>query len=56
MLKIKKYSEKIYTNQKIIKLFDLNHQPMSVQLPLADFNLRRSRSAAGGRCSEAEGE
>ena len=29
---------------------------MSVRLHLADFNLHRSRSAAGGRCSEAEME
>ena len=34
----------------------MNHQPTSVRPHLADFNLHRSRSAAGGRCSEAEME
>ena len=40
-------------------LLDLNHQPMSVQLPLADFNLGRSRpppvADAGRRMSLCEG-
>ena len=35
-------------------LLELNHRLMSVHPPLADFNLGRSRSAAGGRCSEAD--
>ena len=37
-------------------LFDLNQQSMCVQLYWRTANLRRSRSAAGGGCSEAEGE